>query len=157
MVADKNARERKGGHTVHIQIITFGLKGISEEGYAKGAEAVAPTIAAMPGLLSKHWLADKETNTYGGAYVWRDREAMKAYGKTEVFAAMRDNPHAPRRPQREGLRRLGGSNPHHPWAGRGQSLTRHTLCGYYSTVSRGPGHSSPGPPLCTPDCREHLL
>jgi heme-degrading monooxygenase HmoA len=93
MVADKNARERKGGHTVHIQIITFGLKGIREEGYAKGAEAVAPTIAAMPGLLSKHWLADKETNTYGGAYVWRDREAMEAYGKTEVFAAMRDNPH----------------------------------------------------------------
>jgi heme-degrading monooxygenase HmoA len=78
---------------VHIQIITFGLKGISEEEYAKVAEAAAPTFAAMPGLLSKHWLADKETNTYGGVYVWRDREAMEAYGETEVFAAMRDNPY----------------------------------------------------------------
>ena len=78
---------------MHVQIITFGLKGISEEDYSKMAEAVAPAIAAMPGLVSKAWLADPETNTYGGAYIWQNREAMKAYADTEVFKGMATNPH----------------------------------------------------------------
>jgi hypothetical protein len=55
---------------MHVQIITFGLKSISEEDYSKTAEAVAPAIAAMPDLVSKAWLANPETNTYGGAYIW---------------------------------------------------------------------------------------
>ena len=42
----------------------------------------------MPGLLSKHWPADEETNTYGGVYVWRDREAMEAYGETEAWLVL---------------------------------------------------------------------
>ena len=78
---------------MHIQIITFSLKGISEEDYAKLAESVAPTFAAMPGLVSKAWLADSETNTYGGAYVWQDREAMEAYAETDIFRAMATNAH----------------------------------------------------------------
>ena len=78
---------------MHIQIITFSLKGISEEDYAKLAESVAPTFAAMPGLVSKAWLADPETNTYGGAYIWQDREAMKAYAETDIYKGMATNPH----------------------------------------------------------------
>ena len=78
---------------MHIQIITFSLKGISEEDYVKLAESAAPTIAAMPGLISKAWLANSETNTYGGAYVWQDREAMEAYAETDIFKAMASNPH----------------------------------------------------------------
>ena len=78
---------------MHIQIITFSLKGISEEDYAKLAESAAPTFAAMPGLVSKAWLANSETNTYGGAYVWQDREAMEAYAETDIFKAMATNPH----------------------------------------------------------------
>lgn len=78
---------------MHVQIITFGLDGISEEDYGKMAEAVAPTIAVMPGLVSKAWLADPETNTYGGAYIWQDREAMKAYAETDIYKGMATNPH----------------------------------------------------------------
>ena len=78
---------------MHIQFITFSLKGISEEDYAKLAESVALTFAAMPGLVSKAWLANSETNTYGGAYVWQDREAMEAYAETDIFKAMGTNPH----------------------------------------------------------------
>ena len=78
---------------MHIQIITFSLKGISEEEYAKLAEGASPTFAAMPGLVSKAWLANSETNTYGGAYVWQDREAMEAYAETDIFKAMASNPH----------------------------------------------------------------
>ena len=78
---------------MHVQIITFGLNGISEEDYGKMAEAVAPTIAVMPGLVSKAWLADPETNTYGGAYIRQDREAMKAYAETDIYKGMATNPH----------------------------------------------------------------
>lgn len=78
---------------MHVQIITFNLKGIGEEEYRKVAEAAAPALASLPGLVSKHWLADAETNTYGGAYVWRDREAMEAYAGSEVFAGMASSPH----------------------------------------------------------------
>ena len=78
---------------MHIQIITFGLKGLREEDYRKVAEAVAPAIAAMPGLVSKAWLANPKTNTYGGAYIWQDREAMEAYAETDIFKGMSTNPH----------------------------------------------------------------
>ena len=78
---------------MHIQIITFSLKGISAEDYAKLAEAVAPAIASMPGLVSKAWLANSETNTYGGAYIWQDRETMEAYAESDIFKAMAINPH----------------------------------------------------------------
>ncbi len=78
---------------MHIQIINFSLKGISEEVYRQQVDAVAPAFADMPGLISKTWLANKETNTYGGVYVWRDREAMEAYAASDIFKAMAANPH----------------------------------------------------------------
>jgi hypothetical protein len=63
---------------MHVQVITFNLKGIGEEEYLKVAESVAPVFADLPGLVSKHWLADAETNIYTGS---------------EVFAGMASNPH----------------------------------------------------------------
>ena len=47
----------------------------------------------MPGLVSKTWLANEETNTYGGVYVWQDREAMEAYKDTDIYEGMMANPH----------------------------------------------------------------
>jgi hypothetical protein len=35
--------------------------------------------------VEKHWLVNKETDTYARAYPWRDREAMEAYKETEIF------------------------------------------------------------------------
>ncbi len=78
---------------MHIQIINFGLEGISEEAYRQQVEAVAPAFADLPGLLSKTWLANEETNTYGGVYVWEDREAMEGYAETDIFQAMAANPY----------------------------------------------------------------
>ena len=54
---------------MHIQIINFRLKDISEEDYRRHCEAIAPAFANLPGLVSKTWLASPETNTYGGVYV----------------------------------------------------------------------------------------
>jgi heme-degrading monooxygenase HmoA len=78
---------------MHVQIVTFHLKGISEEDYRRQCEAIASAFANLPGLISKTWLADPETNTYGGVYVWRDRQAMEAYAETDLYKGMLANPH----------------------------------------------------------------
>ena len=78
---------------MHILIINFGLEGISEENYLGLAETIAPAFSDLPGLVSKTWLADSETNTYGGVYVWRDREAMEAYKQTDIFKGIGNNPY----------------------------------------------------------------
>jgi hypothetical protein len=78
---------------VHVQIINFHLKGISEEDYRRHCEAIAPAFANLPGLVWKAWLAHPETNTYGGVYVWRGREAMEDYKKTDIYKGMLANPH----------------------------------------------------------------
>ena len=78
---------------VHIQIINFGLKDISEDQYSGQVESVASAFAELPGLVSKTWLANEETNTYGGVYVWQNREALEAYKETEIYKGMAADPH----------------------------------------------------------------
>lgn len=78
---------------MHVLIITFSLEGISEEDYRGQVEPMAPAFANLPGLVSKTWLANEETNTYGGFYVWRDREAMEDYKETDLYEGLLANPH----------------------------------------------------------------
>jgi len=73
---------------MNVLIVTFELEGISEEAWERQAAQLAPKFAAMPDLLSKVWLADPENNTYGGAYLWRDRAALDAYLAGPVFGAL---------------------------------------------------------------------
>jgi len=44
-------------------------------------DGLASTFATMPGLISKVWLADPATNTYGGVYTWRDRRSYEDFTK----------------------------------------------------------------------------
>jgi hypothetical protein len=78
---------------MHVQVVTFGLKDISEEQFQEVAGGDAPAFVAMPGLLGKVWLRDPETNTYGGLYLWADQEAYEGYIEGEVFNAIKGNPH----------------------------------------------------------------
>jgi len=73
---------------MHVQVVTFGLNGVTEEQFREVSEADAPTFATLPGLLAKIWLRDPETNTYGGLYLWADQEAYERYIKGEVFGAI---------------------------------------------------------------------
>ncbi len=74
---------------MHIQIINFNLKDLSEEDYqAACEEQFALAFADVPGLISKVWLANSETNTYGGVYTWRDRQAMVEFTKSGLFNAV---------------------------------------------------------------------
>jgi len=77
---------------MYIQIVNFRLKSINEQDYAKLCDDLAPTFAALPGLLSKVWLANRETGVYGGVYMWEDRQAMEAFTKTDLFKAVGAHP-----------------------------------------------------------------
>ena len=78
---------------MHAQMITFGLNGITEEQYHGAVGPDAQMFATLPGLLAKVWLRDPETNTYGGVYVWADREACERYMKGEIFNALKTDQH----------------------------------------------------------------
>ena len=77
---------------MNMQVITFPLDGISEQDYLRLIEFAALAFAELPGLVSKTWLANAETNTYGGVYLWQDRESMEGYAETDVFKQMAANP-----------------------------------------------------------------
>src|SRR5436305_11440473 len=71
---------------MHVQVVTFNLKDMTEDAYRDDCDQSAPTFGAMPGLIAKYWLADPETNTYGGVYLWESREALAEYLNGEVWA-----------------------------------------------------------------------
>ncbi|MDA7629026.1 YdhR family protein [Verrucomicrobia bacterium] len=77
---------------MHIQIINFNLNDLSHEDYSRACNDIAQNFADLPGLISKHWLANEDTNTYGGVYFWESREAMENYLQSEVFAQVANNP-----------------------------------------------------------------
>ena len=77
---------------MHIQIVTFSLKDIDHDAYAKLCDELAPAYAAVPGLTSKTWLADRAANTYGGVYEWESADALAAFTKTDLFNAVVSHP-----------------------------------------------------------------
>ena len=77
---------------MHIQVVNFNLKGMSEGEYRKMCDELAPAFAGMAGLISKVWLADPATNTYGGVYTWRDRSAYEVYTRSDIFQSIGKHP-----------------------------------------------------------------
>lgn len=78
---------------MHIQIVTFQLKDMSPAEYERACEThFAPAFQQVPGLLSKVWLSDPGSNTFGGVYTWRDREAMQDYFQSALFQAVVTHP-----------------------------------------------------------------
>ena len=63
---------------MHIQIVNFNLKDMTVSEYEELCNEIAGAFAQVPGLLSKVWLADREANTFGGIYTWRDEQALRA-------------------------------------------------------------------------------
>jgi heme-degrading monooxygenase HmoA len=76
-----------------IQVVNFRLQGLDETDYEAACEELAPTFKDVPGLISKVWLKNSETNTYGGIYTWVDRAALEAYKASDLFAMIRTHPH----------------------------------------------------------------
>lgn len=77
---------------MHILIINFNLNDITRAEYEAVCDEVAPEFAAIPGLISKKWLANETTNTYGGVYLFESEKALQDYLQSELFKSVSGNP-----------------------------------------------------------------
>ena len=62
---------------MHVQIINFSLNDLTHDAYSDACNDIAETFANLPGLISKLWIANPETNTYGGVYFWESKKTWK--------------------------------------------------------------------------------
>jgi quinol monooxygenase YgiN len=77
---------------MHVQIVEFELQGIARGDYEAVCEQIAPAFAEVPGLITKRWIVDPESNRAGGVYTWTDRAASEAYMSGELYRAAVENP-----------------------------------------------------------------
>lgn len=78
---------------MHGQLITYQLEGISVEDYQKEmVQPDAPILANVEGLVSKVWLADNDKNSYGGFYLWENKNAMENFMKSDLVKAVVSRP-----------------------------------------------------------------
>src|SRR5689334_15628293 len=77
---------------MHIQIVNFHLAGIGDQEFRAMSDHLAPAFAEVAGLISKTWLADAASNTYGGVYLWDSEASCSAYKKSELFNAVKNHP-----------------------------------------------------------------
>lgn len=77
---------------MYIQIVNFNLKNMTPAEYEKLCEDWASQFAALPGLISKVWLSDPASNTFGGVYTWQDRAAYEAYTRSELSRGVSCHP-----------------------------------------------------------------
>jgi hypothetical protein len=77
---------------VQILIVNFNLEGLPEEEFASSCDELAPTFAAVPGLVSKVWLADRAESTFGGVYAFESAKAVDDYLQSDLWAAVGATP-----------------------------------------------------------------
>jgi len=78
---------------MYVRIVTFQLDDDAAGDYQDHAAAIAPAFpSSYPGLVAKVWLADEQAGTYGGVYLFADREAADGSRNTDLFKSMVANP-----------------------------------------------------------------
>lgn len=70
---------------VHALFVSYSLRASDPAQHAELCEQLAPAVAAVPGLLSKMWLANTETGRFGGFYLFASRAAFERYVASELF------------------------------------------------------------------------
>ena len=76
---------------MRIRIVTFGLN-IPAEAYLAHAVHLAPEFTAWPGLLSKWWLGETASGTFGGVYLFASKHDADRSRETDLFQGMFANP-----------------------------------------------------------------
>jgi len=77
---------------MEVVIINFSLEGLSEADYRAECDKIAPAFAAVPGLVSKVWLADTEGGVYGGVYTFEDGAAVDAFMSSDLAQHVASTP-----------------------------------------------------------------
>jgi hypothetical protein len=77
---------------MHVAILDFRLRDLTHEQFLAKCDELAPALANVPGLISKVFLADRATNTYGGVYTWADKASLEAFARGDLGKAIASNP-----------------------------------------------------------------
>jgi hypothetical protein len=77
---------------MEILVINFSLEGMTESEYLSQCDDVAPAFAAVPGLTSKVWLADRANGVYGAVYTFENGAALDAYLASDLMAQVAATP-----------------------------------------------------------------
>jgi hypothetical protein len=81
-----------GGSVMEILVVNFSLEGITESEYRNMCDDVAPAYAAVPGLVSKIWLADRTNGVYGGVYTFEDGTALDTFLASDLMSQVAAHP-----------------------------------------------------------------
>jgi hypothetical protein len=73
---------------VHVQVVTYRIADIGDAEFIEANEEFAAMMSAVPGLVAKVWLKEPGTNTYGGVYLWRDRESCERFLASDVWQSV---------------------------------------------------------------------
>src|SRR5262249_13644026 len=65
--------------------VTYRLDEIGDPEFNEANREFADAMAAVPGLLAKVWLKDPDDGTYGGVYLWEDRQACQDFLGNELW------------------------------------------------------------------------
>ena len=76
---------------MHVQVVTYELRGMSENEYIGIANRLAPRYSTMPGLQAKVWLDHAQPGRYGAVYFWDSREYMERYKASDLFEPRNPN------------------------------------------------------------------
>lgn len=77
---------------MHALFVSYALRDSNPVQHAELCEQLAPAVAAVPGLVSKAWLANAETGRFGGFYVFESRAAFERYVASELFDTLTSLP-----------------------------------------------------------------
>lgn len=70
---------------MHALFVSYALRDSDPAQHAELCEQLAPAVAAVPGLLAKTWLTNRETGGFGGFYVFASRPDFERYVASELF------------------------------------------------------------------------
>ncbi len=71
---------------MHVQVVTYRIADISESEFIAANREFAEMMAAVPGLIAKIWLQGDGADSFGGLYLWQDREAYENFLAGELWA-----------------------------------------------------------------------
>ena len=80
---------------MHALVITYGL-GVTHAEHAELRAELAPAIDAVPGLVSRTPLENRDTGVFGAFYVFESRAAFDRFVASELYGATYGAPRATR-------------------------------------------------------------
>jgi Putative mono-oxygenase ydhR len=73
---------------MHSLFVTYALRDATPDQHAELCAQLAPAVAAVPGLHSKAWLANRETGRFGGFYLFGSRADFERFVASELYDAL---------------------------------------------------------------------